>query len=95
MNSIKVNINKEEGEIPIYNNGKGIPIEIHKDEDVWVPELIFRHPQIMTIVRRKLLVVAMVTVLNWRTSLVRNSLWKQSILLLARNIAKYLRTICP
>jgi DNA topoisomerase II len=43
MNSIKVNINKEEGKISIYNNGKGIPIEIHKDETVWVPELIFGH----------------------------------------------------
>ena len=43
MNSIKVNINKEEGKISIYNNGKGIPIEIHKEEEVWVPELIFGH----------------------------------------------------
>nr|CBY93681.1 putative top2 protein [Oehlia diaphana] len=32
MNTIKVNINKEEGTISIYNNGKGIPIEIHKEE---------------------------------------------------------------
>jgi DNA topoisomerase-2 len=43
MNTIKVNINKEEGVISIYNNGKGIPIEIHKEEKVWVPELIFGH----------------------------------------------------
>jgi len=43
MNTIKVNINKEEGTISIYNNGKGIPIEIHKEEKVWVPELIFGH----------------------------------------------------
>src|SRR6266496_6204662 len=43
MNTIKVNINKEEGMISIYNNGKGIPIEIHKEENVYVPELIFGH----------------------------------------------------
>ena len=43
MNTIKVNIDKEEGKISIYNNGKGIPIEIHKEEKVWVPELIFGH----------------------------------------------------
>ncbi|PKY39326.1 DNA topoisomerase II [Rhizophagus irregularis] len=43
MNTIKVNINKEEGTISIYNNGKGIPIEIHKEEKIWVPELIFGH----------------------------------------------------
>jgi len=30
MNSIKVNINKEEGKISIYNNGKGITIEYTK-----------------------------------------------------------------
>jgi DNA topoisomerase II len=43
MNPIKVNINKEEGKISIYNNGKGIPIDIHKGENVWAPELIFGH----------------------------------------------------
>src|SRR3954447_865775 len=43
MNTIKVNIDKEEGKISIYNNGKGIPVEIHKEEKVWVPELIFGH----------------------------------------------------
>src|SRR5436853_2647029 len=43
MNTIKVNIDKEEGKISIYNNGKGIPVEIHKEENVWVPELIFGH----------------------------------------------------
>src|ERR1700722_14300200 len=43
MNTVKVNIDKEEGKISIYNNGKGLPIEMHKEENIWVPELIFGH----------------------------------------------------
>ncbi|CAG8557517.1 13082_t:CDS:2 [Funneliformis mosseae] len=43
MDTIKVVINQVRGEISIYNNGNGIPIEIHKEENVWVPELIFGH----------------------------------------------------
>ncbi|CAI2189641.1 7136_t:CDS:2, partial [Funneliformis geosporum] len=43
MDTIKVVINQIQGEISIYNNGNGIPIEIHKEENVWVPELIFGH----------------------------------------------------
>jgi len=27
----------------VLNNGKGIPIEIHKEHGVYVPELIFGH----------------------------------------------------
>jgi DNA gyrase/topoisomerase IV subunit B len=29
--------------IRIWNNGDGIPVEIHKEEKVYVPELIFGH----------------------------------------------------
>ena len=29
--------------ISIWNNGKGIPIEIHKEQNVYVPTLIFGH----------------------------------------------------
>ena len=38
---IKVEINAESNEISIMNNGRGIPIEIHKEHNVYVPELIF------------------------------------------------------
>jgi len=38
---IKVNINKEENLITVWNNGKGIDIEKHKEHNVLVPELIF------------------------------------------------------
>lgn len=41
-NIIKVNINQEEGSIEITNNGEqGIPIEIHPEHKVYVPEMLF------------------------------------------------------
>ncbi|KAF2145209.1 uncharacterized protein K452DRAFT_284608 [Aplosporella prunicola CBS 121167] len=43
MNEIKVTIDRESGEISVRNNGKGIPIEIHETENIFVPELIFGH----------------------------------------------------
>ena len=27
----------------VYNNGDGVPVEMHKEEGVYVPELIFGH----------------------------------------------------
>jgi DNA topoisomerase-2 len=41
MNLIKIDINKEKNEISVYNNGKGIPVVLHKVEKMYVPELIF------------------------------------------------------
>lgn len=41
MSYIKINISDDT--ISIKNNGKGIPIEKHKKEKVYVPELIFGH----------------------------------------------------
>ncbi|EME32653.1 DNA topoisomerase II [Galdieria sulphuraria] len=43
MNTIRVDIHKEDNKISIYNNGKGIPVEIHKKENIYVPEMIFGH----------------------------------------------------
>lgn len=43
MNCIRVDIKPEENLISVYNNGKGIPVQIHKDYDMYVPELIFGH----------------------------------------------------
>lgn len=43
MNTIKVVIDKAQNFISIHNNGRGIPVTIHKDEQVYVPELIFGH----------------------------------------------------
>jgi DNA topoisomerase-2 len=43
MNKLKVTIDAEEGEISVWNNGSGIPIVMHKEHHVYVPELIFGH----------------------------------------------------
>jgi DNA topoisomerase-2 len=43
VNTIKVDFNEETGEISVFNNGKGIPVVMHKENKVYVPELIFGH----------------------------------------------------
>ncbi|KAJ2397924.1 DNA topoisomerase 2 [Coemansia sp. RSA 2603] len=43
MKKVEVTIDKENGIISIMNDGKGIPIEIHREQNVYVPELIFGH----------------------------------------------------
>lgn len=40
-NIINVNINQQTGEITVRNNGKGIDVELHKEHNMYVPELIF------------------------------------------------------
>src|SRR5207247_7705220 len=46
MNRIKVKFDKELKMISVYNNGKGIPIEIHEMSNVYIPEMLFG--QLMT-----------------------------------------------
>ena len=41
MSMIKVVIDPEGGLISVWNNGRGIPIEIHKGLGIYVPEMIF------------------------------------------------------
>lgn len=41
VKNIKVDINEETGFISVYNDGEGIPVEIHPEENIYVPELIF------------------------------------------------------
>lgn len=41
MNAIKIEINVEDNVISIWNNGKGIPVEMHREEKVYVPAMIF------------------------------------------------------
>ncbi|KAI4094435.1 MAG: hypothetical protein LQ344_002184 [Seirophora lacunosa] len=43
MDRIKVTVNREKGEISVWNNGRGIPVEIHEKEKIYVPEMIFGH----------------------------------------------------
>lgn len=43
MDSIQVDINPKDGIFSVRNNGKGIPVQIHKEHKIYVPELIFGH----------------------------------------------------
>ena len=43
MKEIKVTVNREKGEISVRNDGRGIPIEIHEREKIYIPEMIFGH----------------------------------------------------
>jgi DNA topoisomerase-2 len=43
MNLIDITIDKKEGWISVMNNGKGVPVVIHKEHKCYVPELIFGH----------------------------------------------------
>eukprot|EP00916_Digyalum_oweni_P015423 GHVL01025239.1.p1 GENE.GHVL01025239.1~~GHVL01025239.1.p1 ORF type:complete len:1371 (-),score=291.64 GHVL01025239.1:56-4168(-) len=41
MKNLKVVIDKENCMVSVYNDGLGIPVEIHKEHQVYVPEMIF------------------------------------------------------
>ncbi len=41
LKNIKVTIDKTTGVIEVYNDGNGIPIVLHKEHNVYVPELLF------------------------------------------------------
>jgi DNA topoisomerase-2 len=41
MDMLKVTINTATNEISVYNTGKGIPVQIHSTEQVYIPQLIF------------------------------------------------------
>ncbi|KAJ7139482.1 DNA topoisomerase II [Mycena epipterygia] len=43
MDTLKIEIDVEENIISVYNNGHGIPIEMHSTENCYIPELIFGH----------------------------------------------------
>jgi DNA topoisomerase II len=38
-----VEIDQKKGIIKVWNNGCGIPIEVHKEHKCFVPELVFGH----------------------------------------------------
>lgn len=43
MDCIKIEINADTNIISVWNNGKGIPVVMHKDEKMFVPTMIFGH----------------------------------------------------
>lgn len=43
MDTIKVDIDPKTGTISVFNNGRGLPVVIHKEQKVYVPEMVFGH----------------------------------------------------
>lgn len=43
MDCIKIDISQETNTISIWNNGQGIPVVMHKEENMFVPTMIFGH----------------------------------------------------
>ena len=43
QDEIRVVIDREKGQISVWNNGRGIPVEIHSKEKIYIPEMIFGH----------------------------------------------------
>ena len=43
MDKLEVNISQETNTISVWNNGAGIPVVMHGEHNVYVPELIFGH----------------------------------------------------
>ncbi|KAL4923578.1 DNA topoisomerase 2 [Aspergillus undulatus] len=41
MDEIRVTYSRETGVISVWNNGKGIPVEIHDEKGIYIPEMIF------------------------------------------------------
>ena len=41
VDTIKVSVDKTTGTISVENNGQGIPVEIHEEYKIYIPELIF------------------------------------------------------
>ncbi len=43
MNKLEVTIDATKGSIKVWNNGCGIPVAVHAEHGMYVPEMIFGH----------------------------------------------------
>ncbi|KAM0901982.1 hypothetical protein ACQ4PT_019541 [Festuca glaucescens] len=43
MDVLRVDIDVQKGCISVYNNGNGVPVVIHQEEGIYVPEMMFGH----------------------------------------------------
>ena len=41
MTELRIDIDRENNRLSVYNNGRGVPVAIHKEHNIYVPELIF------------------------------------------------------
>ena len=48
MTMLKVDVDASSGLISVWNNGKGIPVEIHPKHGIYIPELLFAHKNTST-----------------------------------------------
>ena len=55
MDKLEVNVDVKRGVISVLNNGKGIPVVMHKEHECYVPSLIFG--QLLTVSGVKLLCI--------------------------------------
>ena len=42
-NTIKVDIDRQQGCVSVWNNGPGIPVQVHSEHKIYIPELVFGH----------------------------------------------------
>ena len=79
MKNIRVKIDAENNIIEVMNDGKGIPIEMHTKENMYIPELIFGNLLTSSNYdddQKKLLVVEMGLVLSCVIFSLPNLKWK-------------------
>ena len=79
MKNIRVKIDAENNIIEVMNDGKGIPIEMHTKENMYIPELIFGNLLTSSNYdddQKKLLVVEMGLVLSCVIFFLPNLKWK-------------------
>eukprot|EP00439_Symbiodinium_sp_Y106_P014864 s1680_g2.t1 len=43
QNIIRVEVKRKEGSLSVWNNGAGLPIQMHREHKCYVPELVFGH----------------------------------------------------
>jgi len=43
MDCIKVDIDPKAGTVSVWNNGRGVPVVMHKEHGVYIPEMVFGH----------------------------------------------------
>lgn len=41
QDTIRVEVKRKEGSISIWNNGSGLPVQMHREHNCYVPELVF------------------------------------------------------
>ena len=43
VDEIRVDYSVEEGWVRVSNTGRGVPVQMHPEHNMWIPELIFGH----------------------------------------------------